>query len=89
MRLGSCSRSDDVVEPLIKPQWFVDCGSMAKESLDAAMNDENRKLEFIPKQYIAEWKRLFHLSPCIGFRIFDFSVFKSKISVCGKEYDFL
>ncbi|KAF4384717.1 hypothetical protein F8388_004024 [Cannabis sativa] len=57
MRLGSCSRSNDVVEPLIKPQWYVNCGGMAKESLDAAVDDENRKLEFFPKQYIAEWKR--------------------------------
>lgn len=60
MRLGSCSRSNDVVEPLIKPQWYVNCSSMAKESLDAAIDDENRKLEFTPKQYIAEWKRLFY-----------------------------
>ncbi|XP_024028630.1 valine--tRNA ligase, mitochondrial 1 [Morus notabilis] len=57
MRLGICSRSNDVIEPLIKPQWYVSCGGMAKESLDAALDDQNRKLEFIPKQYIADWKR--------------------------------
>ncbi|OMO67882.1 Aminoacyl-tRNA synthetase, class Ia [Corchorus capsularis] len=58
MRLGLCSRSDDVVEPLIKPQWYVNCSSMAKQALDAAaIDDQNKKLEFIPKQYIAEWKR--------------------------------
>lgn len=57
MRLGVCSRSNDVVEPLIKPQWYVNCSVMAKESLDAAMNEENKKLEFIPKQYNADWKR--------------------------------
>lgn len=57
MRLGRCSRSNDVVEPLIKPQWFVNCGTMAKEALDAAMDSENRKLEFVPKQYTAEWRR--------------------------------
>lgn len=22
MRLGVCSRSDDVIEPMIKPQWY-------------------------------------------------------------------
>lgn len=57
MRLGICSRSNDVIEPLIKPQWYVSCGGMAKESLDAALDDQNRRLEFIPKQYIADWKR--------------------------------
>ncbi|XVF34149.1 hypothetical protein REPUB_Repub18cG0033500 [Reevesia pubescens] len=57
MRLGLCSRSNDVVEPMIKPQWYVNCSSMAKQALDAAMDDQNRKLEFIPKQYTAEWKR--------------------------------
>ncbi|XP_021909857.1 valine--tRNA ligase, mitochondrial 1 isoform X2 [Carica papaya] len=57
MRLGLCSRSNDVVEPMIKPQWFVNCNTMGKQALDAAMDVENRKLEFIPRQYAAEWKR--------------------------------
>lgn len=25
MRLGTCQRSGDVIEPLIKPQWYVNC----------------------------------------------------------------
>ena len=29
MRLGLCSRSKDVVEPVIRPQWFCKCSSMA------------------------------------------------------------
>ena len=29
MRLGLCSRSGDVVEPLLKPQWFVSLKRMA------------------------------------------------------------
>ncbi|XP_052186097.1 valine--tRNA ligase, mitochondrial 1 [Diospyros lotus] len=57
MRLGICSRTNDVVEPLIKPQWYVNCSSMAKEALDAVFNEENRKMEIIPRQYAAEWKR--------------------------------
>ncbi|KAK9292131.1 hypothetical protein L1049_020089 [Liquidambar formosana] len=57
MRLGVCSRTNDVLEPLIKPQWYVNCSSMAKQALDAVMDDENRKIEMIPKQYTAEWKR--------------------------------
>ncbi|CAI0409944.1 unnamed protein product, partial [Linum tenue] len=57
MRLGFCSRSNDVIEPMIKPQWFVNCGSIAKQALDAATEGETPKLQFIPKQYLAEWKR--------------------------------
>ncbi|KAL0375098.1 UNVERIFIED_CONTAM: Valine--tRNA ligase, mitochondrial 1 [Sesamum radiatum] len=57
MRLGICSRSNDVVEPLIKPQWYVNCKSMAQQGLDAVMDDANPKIEIIPKQYVAEWKR--------------------------------
>ena len=25
-----CSRSKDIVEPLLKPQWYVDCNQMAQ-----------------------------------------------------------
>uniref|UniRef100_A0A2P2KHN1 Valine--tRNA ligase, mitochondrial n=2 Tax=Rhizophora mucronata TaxID=61149 RepID=A0A2P2KHN1_RHIMU len=57
MRLGLCSRSNDVVEPMVKPQWYVDCKSMGKQALDAATTGENPRLEFIPKQYLSEWKR--------------------------------
>ncbi|KAL5567797.1 hypothetical protein UlMin_024372 [Ulmus minor] len=57
MRLGICSRTNDVVEPLIKPQWYVNCSSMAKEGLDAMTDDKNGKIQIIPKQYLADWKR--------------------------------
>ncbi|KAK1584519.1 hypothetical protein Q3G72_033689 [Acer saccharum] len=57
MALGICSRSNDVVEPMIKPQWWVNCKSLGTEALNAVIDDENRKIEFIPKQYTAEWRR--------------------------------
>ncbi|XP_068655538.1 valine--tRNA ligase, mitochondrial 1 [Aristolochia californica] len=57
MRLGICSRSNDVVEPMIKPQWFVNCNEIAKEALSAVMDEETSKIEIIPKQYAFEWKR--------------------------------
>jgi len=61
MRLGFSSRSNDVVEPMIKPQWFVNCQSMAKQALEVAMDGEIPRLEFIPKQYLAEWKRFSYI----------------------------
>ncbi|KAL8036187.1 hypothetical protein ABFS82_12G140100 [Erythranthe guttata] len=57
MSISICSRSKDVVEPLIKPQWYVNCKSMAQQGLDAVMDDTNPKMEIIPKQYVAEWQR--------------------------------
>ncbi|KAF9598518.1 hypothetical protein IFM89_028050 [Coptis chinensis] len=57
MSLGVCSRSNDVMEPLIKPQWYVNCTDMAKEALDAVFDDDKRKIEIIPKKYCAEWRR--------------------------------
>lgn len=46
MRLGISSRSKDVIEPLLKPQWWVACGDMAARSV-AAVRDGT--LEIIPK----------------------------------------
>ncbi|CAE6063173.1 unnamed protein product [Arabidopsis arenosa] len=57
MELKRCSRTKDVIEPMIKPQWYVNCHVMGKKALDVAINDENKKLEFIQKQYTAEWRR--------------------------------
>ena len=56
MRLGISSRTNDVVEPLSKPQWYVNCDEMAIKGLDAVM-DEKKKIEIIPRQYAADWKR--------------------------------
>lgn len=66
MRLGICSRSKDVVEPKIKPQWYVKCSGMGNQALDAAIDSENRKLEIIPRQYTAEWLKylLLVFAPC-------------------------
>ncbi|CAD6341059.1 unnamed protein product [Miscanthus lutarioriparius] len=54
MSLGVCSRTNDVVEPMIKPQWFVNCSTMAKASLDAV---RSKKIEIIPQQYEQDWYR--------------------------------
>ena len=29
-----CSRSKDIVEPLIKPQWWVNCSDMMREAVE-------------------------------------------------------
>ncbi|VVB03856.1 unnamed protein product [Arabis nemorensis] len=57
MRLEICSRTNYVIEPMIKPQWYIYCREMGKNALDAALEVENRKLEFIQRQYTVEWRR--------------------------------
>jgi hypothetical protein len=46
MRLGISSRSKDVIEPVLKPQWWVACKGMADQSCEAVRNGT---LEIIPK----------------------------------------
>ncbi|KAJ1694927.1 hypothetical protein LUZ63_011625 [Rhynchospora breviuscula] len=54
MNLGICSRSNEVVEPMIKPQWFVSCDEMARLALEAV---KSNKIEIIPQQYQDDWFR--------------------------------
>jgi len=54
MRLGLCSRSKDVIEPMLKPQWWVNCSQMAKEACDAARSKE---LEILPAFMEPTWFR--------------------------------
>ncbi|PAA55654.1 hypothetical protein BOX15_Mlig030791g2 [Macrostomum lignano] len=48
-----CSRSKDVIEPLIKPQWYVRCEGMAKRALDAV---ESGELQLIPEYHNRVWR---------------------------------
>ena len=45
MILSICSRTGDVIEPLLKPQWWVNCEGMAKDALEAV---ESGAVELIP-----------------------------------------
>lgn len=54
MNLGLCSRSNEVVEPMIKPQWFVSCDEMARAAVEAV---KSKKIEIIPQQYQDDWFR--------------------------------
>ncbi|KAF0714051.1 Aste57867_4065 [Aphanomyces stellatus] len=54
MRLGICQRSGDVVEPLVKPQWFVNCEQMAQDAMAAVRNKE---LTILPEHHEKTWFR--------------------------------
>lgn len=52
MRLGLCSRSGDILEPMITPQWYVNCDGMAKRATDAVRNGE---LKIVPEEHKKTW----------------------------------
>lgn len=52
MRLGLCSKSNDVIEPFLKPQWYVNCKDMAARSCEAVRNKE---LTIIPASHEKTW----------------------------------
>ncbi|XP_014212180.1 valine--tRNA ligase isoform X1 [Copidosoma floridanum] len=47
-----CSRSKDIVEPLIKPQWYIKCDDMAANATEAVKSGE---LKIIPEQFKKTW----------------------------------
>ena len=52
MRLGLCSRSGDILEPMITSQWYVNCDSMAQRAVDAVRNGD---LKIIPEDHEKTW----------------------------------
>ena len=54
MRLGLCQRSHDVVEPLIKPQWYVSCEEISGRMMDVV---KNKDLKIYPASEEETWYR--------------------------------
>jgi len=52
MRLGLCSRSGDVLEPMITPQWYVNCKGMAEKATGAVRDGS---LKIVPKDHEKTW----------------------------------
>ncbi|XP_055376738.1 valine--tRNA ligase [Condylostylus longicornis] len=52
MILPMCSRSKDVVEYMLRPQWFLKCQDMAKEAIKAV---EIGKIKIHPRNFENEW----------------------------------
>uniref|UniRef100_A0A1A8CTA0 Valine--tRNA ligase, mitochondrial n=1 Tax=Nothobranchius kadleci TaxID=1051664 RepID=A0A1A8CTA0_NOTKA len=53
MAVPVCSRSGDIIEPLLKKQWFVRCDTMAKKAVQAV---EDGHLEIIPQHFTKTWR---------------------------------
>mmetsp|Transcript_14060 Transcript_14060/g.31147 ORF Transcript_14060/g.31147 Transcript_14060/m.31147 type:complete len:1038 (+) Transcript_14060:105-3218(+) len=52
MRLGRCSRSGDIIEPYLIPQWWMDCKELAARSTAAVRSGE---LKILPKEHEQTW----------------------------------
>jgi len=46
MRLGLCQRSNDVIEPLIKPQWYVKCEEISHKMMEVV---KTKELKILPE----------------------------------------
>lgn len=54
MSVPFCSRSKDIIEPVLKPQWWVSCQAMAEQGVKAA---QDGTLQIIPSEFEATWYR--------------------------------
>eukprot|EP00892_Ulva_mutabilis_P005873 jgi/Ulvmu1/3658/UM017_0072.1 len=54
MALPQCSRSKDIIEPMLKPQWWVDCQEMGAAACTAARDGS---LQILPSDFEATWFR--------------------------------
>ncbi|RHZ77190.1 hypothetical protein Glove_184g77 [Diversispora epigaea] len=55
MKIAKCSRSGDIIEPLLQPQWYIKC----KEIQQRALRDvQNGEIIIKPSYHTDEWKRL-------------------------------
>lgn len=53
MRLGKCSRSGDVIEPMLRPQWYLKTKPLAEKALALS---ENGGMVIRPEKFTAEWR---------------------------------
>ncbi|KAI9497019.1 tRNA synthetases class I-domain-containing protein [Zychaea mexicana] len=54
MRIALCSRSGDVIEPLLQPQWYVSCSELAGISKNQV---ENGLMKIHPSNHVQDWYR--------------------------------
>nr|XP_045599154.1 valine--tRNA ligase-like [Procambarus clarkii] len=54
MMVPRCSRTQDVIEPLLKPQWFIRCSDMAAEAINVVRRGD---LHILPETYKRVWDK--------------------------------
>ena len=53
MIIGRCQRSDDVLEPRLKTQWFIRTGPLAAAALEATRAG---RTQFLPERFVTTWE---------------------------------
>jgi valyl-tRNA synthetase len=54
MVIGRCQRSDDVIEPRLKTQWFIRTSPLAERALEATRTGRTR---ILPERFEKTWER--------------------------------
>jgi valyl-tRNA synthetase len=54
LAIGKCSRSGDIIEPMLKPQWYVDCKEAAATAVQKVRSEE---LKIYPEREKDTWYR--------------------------------
>lgn len=52
MAIGQCAKTKDIIEPRLKPMWWVRCGDMAERAKAASDSGE---LKISPDQHKDTW----------------------------------
>ncbi|KAJ1919901.1 hypothetical protein H4219_001681 [Mycoemilia scoparia] len=52
--ISTCSRTGDIIEPMLKPQWYVRCKDVARLAKNLVLEG---KLKLQPKSQVKEWFR--------------------------------
>uniref|UniRef100_H3CK65 Valine--tRNA ligase, mitochondrial n=1 Tax=Tetraodon nigroviridis TaxID=99883 RepID=H3CK65_TETNG len=99
MSLPVCSRSGDVVEPLLRKQWFVRCQQMAQRAVQAV---EEQQLRISPPFHTKTWRRWLsgasdwcisrqlwwgHRIPAYRVKLPDWSEEQEELWVCGRSQE--
>jgi valyl-tRNA synthetase len=53
MLIGRCERSNDVIEPRLKTQWFIRTGPLAAAALEAT---RSRRIRILPERFEKTWE---------------------------------
>lgn len=59
MQIPICSRSKDIIEPFLIPQWYVNCKEMAERSVKAV---EESELKILPDFHIDTWYKYYNIN---------------------------
>lgn len=52
MALSICNRSNDIIEPRLKPQWYVDCKDISKRLIEIV---EKKEMVLVPSSHEKIW----------------------------------